>query len=117
MCKWATASPSAKTGANPSPPEATSAGQPEGAGGETATGTKHVDNARDDGGKAAEVQVPAKPAVQASDANVRQLRDQFKAKKFTTLMRRGRLHPIHQQAYGELAKKNGGHSFSVQPAW
>ena len=69
-----------------------------------------------DAGNAAVVQAPGGDES-ATDANGIALRDAFKAKKFTTMLRSGTLHPVHKEAYDELAKKNGGHSFSVQPAW
>ena len=103
-----------------SPPAGTEDGPTTNAGNAAAmaanAATDAVANPPSDAGNAAVVQAPGGDEP-ATDANVIVLRDTFKAKKFTTMLRSGTLHPVHKEAYDELAKKNGGHSFSVQPAW
>ena len=55
---------------------------------------------------------PVDNLIDAANDKVTQMMDQFKAKTFSTFLRSGSLHYIHMEAYDELAKKNGGQSFS-----
>ena len=79
-------------------------------------GDKPNEQAGDNHTDATPVPMPETPPVQVDQANVRQLRDAFKARKFATLMAQGELHPVHKATYNELAKKNGGPRFSLRPS-